>query len=226
MSGKAADYGRYKKYYADLKRWSSNPPIKTTLAAALSLFLVAFFVIFAIKPTAEKIAELNTKIDSDEEILAKLETKSAALIRVSSLWRQIAPLMEFVHTSIPISPEYKIFLKELEALAIRSDLVYVSGNINPSLVYYQGESPYKPTVYLEDIELSFSVRVEGDYGKVIAYLEDVIQMDRVIDIANINMTSELSREGAPTNEIALNLDGLVYYFADFELLTSKIGKER
>lgn len=226
MAGKAANYERYKKYRADLKRWTSKTPVKTSLAVALSLFLVAGFLGFALRPAITEIVELNAKIESDEEMLGKLESKSAALIRASSIWRRMEPFMDFVQVSIPVAPEYMMFVKELEVLAIRNNLIYLSADLDPSLVYSEAYAPYEPRADLEDIELHFSVRVEGDYSNMVSYLEDVRKMDRVIDITGITMSSEATKEKLAGEAITMNLDGIVYYFADLDMLSTILGVQQ
>lgn len=212
---------RAKKYSLDLARYYRNASTQVSLSLVLSLFIVAFFILVALKPTFVTIAELTTEIEDTEQTLAALKTKSISLQQASVTWESIQDQLPYVETSIPHeSPQYQQITKSMEVLAREAGVEVTSLNLGDALLYSQIIDIYTGREQ-KVVEMDMAVRVKGNFAQTLAFLEALLEVDRLVKIDSVTMTKEV--EGGQDVQIGMSITGAVSYLADEQLLNKSLS---
>lgn len=217
------DYARFKKYYLNVKKYSDRLVVKESLTVALSVFLIAFFLVFALRPTLVKIAELRNKIEESEQTLENLERKSNSLARVSSLWEQASPYLNSLDASLPLQPYLERWVKEIEVLARRNEVNYNSANFDATLIRSDFVQPYKVDRSISGVGVPYSIKVSGEYNDLRQFLEEITAIDRVMSVESLGFVQDENQE---EGSLSLTLQGEVYYFADEDLIKEVLKEKR
>ena len=223
--GRQESYSRYKKYATDLRRYYRMPTVQVSLSLVLSLFITAFFVLLAIRPTLVTIAKLNKTIEESEKTLKQMETKADALEKIAVTWEEIKPITKFIDNSIPVSgPGYQSLTKAMELLAIESGVTISSETVGEALTYSKIVDPYsgnKRTV----VKMPFTIKVAGDYPSTSKFLAAITSMDRMISIDSIGFAKD-AKLGKDSPGVTFTLAGNVSYLADPAQVAKIISKEK
>lgn len=224
MSKIKANYASYKKKLSNIRKYYEKSSVASTLAVVLSLFLVSFFIIVALRPTLVKIAELRKTIEESEKTLAQLETKVQALNRASQVWNEATPYLGYLQTSIPIEPEYRSLYKEIEALALREGVVYKSGSLGSVILSSRLAFPYEPDINMDGLLISYSMNVEGEYIELVDFMRTFITLDRIMSVDSISFNETTDTENS--DFISLNISGKAHYFAKVDVVNQVMGVEK
>lgn len=206
------------KYSQDLRRYYRMPAVQTSLTLVLSLFVVSFFIAFALRPTIMSIATLKKNITESEKTLKTLETKVSNLQRASKELDQIKPFLPTLNKEIPNEgAEYSPIVMAVEGLAVQTGVQLESESLGPTLLFSRLLSPFVPNKSQNIIVLPFSVRVIGKYPNVYDFLSKLVALERIIMVDTVT----ISREASSKNNdglVALNISGNTFYLADEDLL--------
>lgn len=220
MNAISANYAKYKKRLGNLRQYYEKGSVASTLAVVLSLFLISFFIVVALRPTLVKIAELRNNIEEAEQTLTKLESKVQSLERASQIWNEINVFLPYLQNSIPIEPEYRSLYKEMEALAIREGVVFMGGSYGSTIVGSRIAFPYEENIDMEGLVISYNINIEGEYPDLIKYLKAIVNLDRVLSVNNIAFTNATGENGETIN---LTVSGDAHYFARVDVVNSILG---
>lgn len=223
-------YSRYKKYSLDIRQFAEKPVARATLAISLTLVMTGIFLAFALRPTFMKIAELKREIEEAEKTLDTLKKKTESMQRVAKVWEDVKTNLPYIDQGVPISPDYRTFVKEIEVLGIRNEVVLTSVNLGPSLVSSQILKPYEKKVATEGIELPLMIQITGEYQQIKKFIQELSLLDRIVAIESITMapnaTENTQAEGAvPMGPMNLQVSGKAYYFGDAKQLKNVLGIE-
>lgn len=214
---------RARKYSLDLSRYYRNPSTKVSLSIVLSVFIVIFFILVAIKPTFVTIAKLNVEIEESEKTLTQLIAKTDALIQAASVWESLQPSIPYVKASIPRSgPEYAKLTKTIEVLALESGVGITSLTVGESLLYSQATNVFEGREQ-EVIEVPLTVRVIGEFAQVLDFLEEMLKVDRLVGLESVTINREV--EGADSTTVGLAMTGNVQYLANSKILNKILNAE-
>lgn len=214
---------RARRYSMDLAKYYRKASTQVSLSVVLSLFIVAFFIMAALRPTFVTIAKLNTEIEDTEQTLNSLKTKSAALVKAAQVWEEIQPQLPYVEASIPQDgPYYERITKAIELLATEAGVELVNVNLDKALLYSQVVNIYtgrKQAV----IELPTEVRIRGGFLETLSFLEALLTIDRLYKVESITMSKEV--ESGQSIQVGMTISGTTSYLADQDLLnkTLKVG---
>jgi Tfp pilus assembly protein PilO len=217
------------KYSQDLRRYYRMPAVQTSLTLVLSLFVMAFFIAFALRPTILSIVSLRKNITESEKTLKTLETKVNNLQKASVALDSIKPFLPTLNREIPNEgAEYSPLIMAVEALAQENNVQLESESIGSTLLFSRLISPFTPNRSQNIIVLPFSVRVIGNYTNAYAFLTQLVSLERIILVESVTVSREASSKNT-TGVVALNISGSTYYLADEALLnkaldTNKGGK--
>lgn len=206
------------KYSQDLRRYYRLPAVQTSLTLVLSLFVMAIFIAFALRPTIISIVTLKKNLTESEKILKTLETKVTNLQKASTELEQIKPFLPTLNKEIPSDgAKYSPLVMAVEGLAIQSGVQLESESIGSTLLFSRLLSPFMPNKSQNIVMLPFAVRVIGSYPKVYDFLTKLVSLERIIMVETVT----ISREASSKNNaglVALNISGNAYYLADEVLL--------
>jgi len=211
---------RMKKYSLDLSRYYRKSSTKMSLSVVLSVIIVAFFLLVAIRPTLIIITKLNREVKESEKTLIQLQAKAEALDQASHVWETIQLALPYVKTSIPtMGVEYNKLSKSIEVIAVESGVSITGLTIGKTLLFSQTLDVF--TGKNQDVVTTpFTIRVVGGFPQTLKFLESTLSMDRLIEVTSVTINREV--EGDNSTVVGLALSGKVQYLANPNLLNKAI----
>jgi len=202
------------KYTNDLRRYYRLPAVQASLTLVLSLFVMAIFIAFALRPTIISIVTLQKTITESNETLVKLNNKVKSLQIVASKLETIKTLLPILNTNIPNNGAmYFPLTSAVESIAVSSDVQLESSTLDSTLLYSRILVPFKPTTKQSVVLLPFSVSAIGTYPHIVDFLTKLLSMERIVMIESVDISKEVNNNNLETS-VTLNFVGSAYYLAD------------
>jgi Tfp pilus assembly protein PilO len=206
---------RVRKYQLDLSRYYHIPAVQSSLNVVMSLFVAAFFILFALRPTFVTIVKLQKTIADSEVTLKTLETKVSALQRASKALEALTPALPMIEASVPSKEAgYAPFVSTLEVLAAQNEVVLTTSTLGETVLYSRIFSPFAPNKNQAVVSLPFAAQVVGSYSAVTQFLRQVMSMDRIVNIESLTYAREGTTRGSTISATSLTITGEAYYLAD------------
>lgn len=179
---------------------------------AVAIFLIAFFVIFAIKPTIVTISELLAEIKAREELNQKLSTKIDQIFTAQSLYNQIYDQLYLLDQALPDNSEFAQFSQTLEGVRLENNLNLKTLNY-AAIVLTEKEKP--KAAGQENQDFSFSAGLEGYYPNLKDFLKALFNQRRIIYINSLKINQEKKAKDKETTEenlpLTIAIDGKTFY---------------
>ncbi len=212
--------GLYAGYLKDVQRfYEREPVIQVSVQLILSVFTVAFFMFFAVRPTLGTISTLLKKIDDQETASAKLDAKISQLIQAQEVLATNGPQFEALSKkAVPVTPEIERLAKQIEAVANESNVYITSMEFQTiPLIGDQtvGDSNQTKSKTAERKFVVFGFTVGGTQEEIISFLGQLDRMERAVQLTKV----EFAKPGANYTRIfPLTLTGkaTVYYLPEKE----------
>lgn len=180
----------------------------------LSLFTVAFFGTFAIRPTLKTIATLQRKITDSDEVNRQLEEKINSLIEAQEEYQRIEPDLPLIYSLLPQRPEFPSLLRKIENLAIKNDATISGIHFDPIILYGESASASGQTPTQTDIPPStpmyFSLTFVGNYPNLLKLLSHMTALDRLITVDAVNLT--IANETDVNSSLNIAIASRAYYY--------------
>lgn len=212
-----ADSQSFNRYYIQIKKVWERPTVRKFSEATATLFLIAFFLLAALKPTIETIFTLNKKITDAHETEVAMTNKIANINRAQSLYRQVEPNLPLVDEYFP--PEANVqALIDIIGQNLKSSGIDTTGtNYDFSSYYYinatasavsaaKTSSSKVSSAKNEPNKIAFNLDAKSDYVNIWNFLNNLTQAKRLILFDRISL-SKTSSEKA----IDFSLDSKVLY---------------
>lgn len=205
-----------RKLRLDLARYYRLPSVQVSLGVVLAFLITAFFIMFAIRPTLATIVTLKKNIDESRTTLKDLETKTSALAKAATLLEKIKPQIRLLETSIPPDGmRYEELAYNLEALAQSTGTNLESFALGESIVSSRLVNVYTPNKKQEIVPAMITIRINGTYPQVRAYLTRIASTIRLTSIESVAILKDGT--GSRTSEggtLTMTISGSVYYAAE------------
>lgn len=197
----------FKKSYLEqikrVKQLSKKPTAKISGLISLTIFLMAFFGMFAILPTFRTIASLNREIKDAEIVNKKLTNKIGSLSKAEDLYLKASKKTSLINRVMPEQAEFERLAWQVEWLALNKGVEIINGNYNEfELVSNKVET------ILEPKELELELTINGNYPKIYDFIRAVTEIDRLISIKAVSINSKQLRQG---QAITANIKMTAYY---------------
>lgn len=210
------------KYSQDLRRYYRMPAIQSSLTLVLSLFVMAFFIVFALRPTIISIVTLKKNIAESTKTFKTLETKVANLQKAATQLENIKPSLPTLNLDIPnIGASYNPIVMAVESIANQTNVKIDNESLGETLLFSRLITPYAPSKNQNVVILPFSVRVTGSYMNVMEFLKRLLSMNRIILAETVTISREASTK-ISADTVSLNISGNAYYLADEALLKKSL----
>lgn len=210
------------RYTQDLRRYYRMPAVQTSLTLVLSLFVMAIFIVFALRPTMISIVTLKKTITESESTLAKLKTKITNLQKASSQLDSIKFFLPTLNTSVPnTSAMYAPLTASIEVIATQNQVLVEGESVGSTLLFSRVLSPFTPNKSQSVITLPLTIKVSGAYPNAMNFLKDLLSMERLIMVESITITKEAGSNKS-TQAVAINITGNAYYLADEQQLKKSL----
>jgi len=210
---------RRKKYALQLATIYRNQTTQVSLSVVLALFLVAFFVMVALRPTLATIAGLKKEITESKEVLTILTKKSNDLAQANRVWEKLKPKLPLVETAIPQGGvDYEGLVAAFEVLSAEAEVEFASLTLGEAVLYSANPKLYQGREQ-EVVEIPITIRVSGPFLSALKFVEKISQMGRLIRVESMTVTSEAT---SGKEEVAISITGTTAYLADLQVLNKII----
>jgi hypothetical protein len=175
----------------------------------ITILVVAFFIIFAIRPTVKAISTLLSEIDNKQELTKKMSSKINQVIAAQMNYANVQQDINYLDQTYPQFPKLAEGAAQLVGLAVEKSLVLESVSFSEADMY----TKQKEGVVINDNQkdgVSFSASFFGDYQNVKSYLGDLRALRRVFVITNysVSIPEDISTSGW----VNLSVTGLLPYY--------------
>ena len=192
----------YAQYYQRLRRLTQQPAFKISGLVSLTILTVAFLGIFAVMPTFQTISELSKKISDSQEAITKMETKIQALAKAVDVYGQAIDSLGAIDLVLPTTVEFERLSWQIQWLTFNNQLEIANGSFE--------EFPIRDKENAETLSLlEFELAVNGQYQNIKSFIDDLLQIDRLIVIENVIINSKTLRH--QIGPITANIKGNAYY---------------
>jgi len=189
---------KIKPLFDYLNKQKENERFIKTIEIAGTIFLISFFMFFAIKPTVFTISSLLGDIESKKILKKELRSKINNVIMAQELFSQVQENYQVVNASLPDNPEYYQAAfqvqKESEAAALIIDRITFGLN-NPE---EEDKSDVK--------SYTISIGVKGGFQSASQIVSELIKNQRIINIGSINFSTPVDDQ-SPTASPSASTDG-------------------
>lgn len=195
---------------------SQEVVVKASLKVVLSVFAVAFFGFFALRPTLNSITTLLKRIEDQKEISARLDKKIAQLSRAEEVLSMRGDLLtRLVNRAIPGDPRVERFAQQLEVLANEEGVVLTGVDIQevPMFGKVDDEKTSSQKKFTSDEKyefITFGFTAGGEQEEIIDFLDQLEKMERVVLLSKVSF-SKPERDLAEQLPLLVNGKGTVYY---------------
>jgi Tfp pilus assembly protein PilO len=204
---------RYRRY---LQVAAQKPLWKASLFLSLSIILVVVLLVVAIRPTAMKIAELEAKIKTQQDLSIQLNDKIVKDQQAAGLLESYRQRLGILDEGLPIETKWKEWELGMEAVATGAGVTIQTVNIGG--VQIKGD--YVPTLAEksaidamvlppEVTGISISVEAGGEYGQLIQFTDLLEKTRRIL----VYSSAEIDKQ--KDGKLKLIINGKIGYAAKF-----------
>lgn len=201
----------YKLYLKKIKVFYQQPNVKASLNLGLTLVLISFLTLFLIKPTSATIIDLTKELKEKKEVSQKLEQKIISLNKAEINYGQFIKDIDCLDRSLPEQADFKRLAGSLNYLAFQRQLTldsaFFSGfELKPSDL--KERKLIKGDILTESI--IFNLTLKGKFNDLKVFLADLENLDRLIKIKNLGLSSNSSNSEAI---IEVNIEAETYWLS-------------
>ncbi len=182
---------RTKQLSSALNHFYQNPVAKVSIELILTIGLVLFLGVFAVRPTLLTMSDLIKEIDDKKALDRKLAQKIAALASAQTEYLSLENRLSVLEEAIPSNPDVVRDLKILEKMASDSRVIITSVSIEELPKPILGELPFEK---LNRSTIVTKVNVSGDYPTIRAFAENLKNSRRTFVIESISFNISEDRE--------------------------------
>lgn len=165
----------------------SSDKVQAFSMAIFSLLALAFFSMFAIKPTLNSFFQLQREIEDAKTLDKELTSKIRLLLRAQEEYYEYQEELTLLDDALPPEPEFPQLLSKIEAVTAEEHTPIVSFTTKDfSLLDTQGPQVKASNDDLTD--LLFTLELAAPYQNSEALIERLINLRRIILFDRIAIT--------------------------------------
>jgi hypothetical protein len=214
------EYSRYSRYYVQLKQiYQEKPEVRASLELLLTLLTISFFIVFAIRPTANTIASLLSNINSQNEVKEKLDKKIADLSTARQVWSQEQNRLALIDDALPTNPAPDLYLRQIEGLAATHHSTITNYAIEQTTLYgkkpklvqaLESENPNKDTSGVSRTRIAFTI--SGQFSDLLNLMTDLETMRKIIQVDTLSISPKESGINKAAGDISLKVTAYTNYY--------------
>lgn len=152
-------------------------------ALAVGLIVVAWYMMVYSK-AKDDVSSTKSKVSAAQQEQDELAGKKKQLEKLEDQGPEIEAKLQALQTAVPAQPELAKFIDEVDALGAQAGIDWVS------------VAPTEPTSVNGVGTIPLTMQVDGDYFKVIDYLDKVEGMSRLVVFDTISVKEGTTSDGA------------------------------
>lgn len=197
------DYRKNLTRYRRLYDQRINPFVKSKHATAysmviLSIFTIAFFGMFAIRPTLKTIVELKRQIEDNKQLDETLRKKIDSLVTAQEEYQFIKDFIPAINEALPEQPNIAKVLTKIEDLAAENQATISALQIQ-SISFQNvpsGNNKKASTAIPQPTSIDVSLKMAGSYQQLISFLQGLFTMRREVDATFLELTPDATSANA------------------------------
>lgn len=202
---------QYQRYFVDLQTLYQRKEIVVYTGLILSLLAIAFFGIFALRPTVVTIVSLYKEIQDKKVTDQQLQVKINDLLEAQNNYAQVSGSVYIVNQALPENPSLVDLVYQIEILSQNEGVSLTSLNFSP--VDLQGKAPNRgadpKNRNRNGTEMSFDITLRGDYQNLKNFLGQTEKLRRLIVVDSFTFNQSQTEEA---KFLTLNLTGKAFYY--------------
>ncbi len=193
--------------------------VKTSFKLVMSIFAVAFFTLFALKPTLGSISTLVKRIEDQKEVSRKLDSKIVQLSQAEDVLTSRGNMIRsLAEKAITDGPSVDRLAQQIEAIANDSGVYLTSANIEEVPIFGEEDSDeiIKSSKFSYDPKhkfVTFSFTVGGNQDEIIEFFKQLENIERAILLARVNFEKPQKRLAGQL-PLLVNGKATIYYLPD------------
>ncbi len=177
------EFYRYHRYFSNIGRITKTAQVRSFAWISLSIFVISFFVLTAIRPTLVTIAQLNREIKDKKEASQKLQTKINSIVAAQKEYAQNVDYLGVLDQALPEKNEFPRLALFIEGVASSSGVELKSLGFEKITT---SQVASKTTSSLLANSFNISLIVNGDYFKLKDFLKNLETSRRIIKMESIS----------------------------------------
>jgi Tfp pilus assembly protein PilO len=173
------------------------------LGVTLTLFALAFFGFFAIKPTISTILELRKEISDSEFVLNQLETKIKNLTELRKQYAKLEGDLPIINNAITIQPDVQVLFAQIQAIGQTSNIL-IKKLQNFEVEVIKNNNSVNKNYY----SYSFAIAGSGNFGNIIKFAQTLTDMERIVSIDTFSVSNASANSDGSMD---FNIQGTSYF---------------
>jgi len=192
-----------------VNQFYNQPVARVSFELIITVVVVMFFALFAIRPTLVTMSDLIKEIDDKKQLNTALGQKISALSTAQGQFLSLQPRLVLLDQAIPNKPELLTSLKTIEKIASDRHVAITNMNVvDFSTVQAADEASASADIVTQPTRqnLTVNVTVAGDYPTLHQFNDDLQQSRRKIVVSLMSFASSETSQGKTLSvNLTLNL---------------------
>jgi len=190
---------RYNRYFVNIGKLTERKDVRSLTGLTVTLFVISFFILFAIKPTFIIVAGLTREIKSEQEIDDKLQKKITTLTTAQEEYSLNENRFYLLDQALPETSEFPAFIVNAEKEAAECNVQIQSFTISKIILIGSKENSF-----------DFGLTATGSYQDLKNFLGKFEQLRRIVGLESISFGKTKKTVNEPA-KIRLNISGKVSF---------------
>lgn len=195
--------GRYYRYIEPVVR---DPLIRGYFEILATILLVAFFLMFAIRPTLKTIAGLLRTIDDLKSVEQALDAKINSLVQAQTNYSRIRPKLGLLDRALPSKPEVDNLVIDLEDSTARNQVEIAGLSIEGTGLDPEAWRQNPNFVEMSKIPLGFNLSIKSSFPQAELLLSSLVHDPRLLTIQKVSLTSS-----GENQDLGVGLSGSAFF---------------
>lgn len=184
-----------------LKKQQDNKKFISTVELSSTLFLIAFFLLFAIRPTLLVIAALIGEVNSKKILTAGMKSKISNVVQAQDSFSQVQQRYLIIDASLPSSPKYSHAANQVIGAAQASGVDL--SDLNFTLPKDKGGSHLN--YGNKNIQtLSISAGTNSKFTSALIFINRLLTNRRYFNFSSISMSAPKADQNPTTSPTTSN----------------------
>jgi Tfp pilus assembly protein PilO len=169
-----------------LNQFYEKPVARVSVELIISISVIVFFAIFAIRPTLLTMTELIKEIEDKRTLDRALDQKIAALGSAQSEFLTLQDRLGVLDEAIPSQPDLVTSVKTIERIASDRNLPITAISVSDIPDDLPEDVPFEK---LKRQNLIISLSVTGDYLAIRQFVEDIKSTRRMFVLESVTFST-------------------------------------
>jgi len=199
-----------------LNQYRENEQIWAYTETTLTIFLIAVFVFFAIRPAVITVTGLLSEIKAKEELVLKIRKKINSVVQAQDSYSQVQSRHKILEAFLPDNPRYTHTAAQVQGVSQDSNLSISKINFTIKDGNQKSKNLSKTNIVQSNIiPVAFSTNTAAEYQDFLVFLNQLLKNRRLITPQTLSLSrpKDTRKENAPEEgQILINLKGSSFFW--------------